>query len=235
MFRGALVLASLAILISGCGPGGDLINYSIRSFLYEPFRMPSESMAPTLLVGDHLFVDKSEYGSRPPSPGEVAVFFVSRSEGRIKPADREPDWPREPFMKRVVAGPGDTVETREGVLFVNGLEIPEKPTGAIYQSKQGNKLGVFTSAIGKFKFELVRDPSRKAPEIPFTKVESGRYFVLGDNRENSHDSRYWGTVHHSDFVGPATYIYLSSDDRDEPTLWKDVHAQPADGRRITSP
>ena len=116
-----------------------IIALVIRTFIIEPFRIPSGSMLPTLLIGDHLFVNKFAYGPkipftderlpslRDPQRGDIIVFTVAQRRGETFPADRHPDFPREEYVKRIVGIPGDRVEFREGKVFVNGEEMRAQP------------------------------------------------------------------------------------------------------------
>ena len=119
------------------------IALGIRAVLVEPYRIPSGSMFPTLLIGDHLFVNKLLYGARipfsdwhlpairDPERGDVVVFQVARDGNAIVPADRNPDLPRDDFIKRLVGLPGDRIEVRAGVLYVNGEAMPRQATGEL--------------------------------------------------------------------------------------------------------
>ena len=168
---------------------------SIRTFIAEPYQIPSESMSPTLLVGDHLFVNKFVYGARVPAldvrlpglrdprHGDVVVFLLARDGRRVYPTDHRPDLPVEHFVKRLVGLPGDTVAVREGTLWRNGEPVEEQGAG----SHAGGG------------------------DLPETVVEPGRYFMLGDNRGVSEDSRSWGTVGRADLVGAAALVYWSWD------------------------
>jgi signal peptidase I len=143
----------------------------IRTFIIQAFKIPSGSMIPTLLVGDHLLVNKFVYRFHPPRRGDIVVFKF--------PQDRKTD-----FIKRVVAQEGDTVELVNRTLLVNGLKQFEPYT-------QYEKPSSLDSHFG-----------------PVT-VPRGKIFVMGDNRDNSYDSRYWGPVAVKDVVGKALVIYWS--------------------------
>jgi signal peptidase I len=130
-----------------------LIALTIRAYIVEPFRIPSGSMLPTLLIGDHLFVNKFVYGPkipftdvrlpglREPERGDVIVFTVARRGGETFPADRHPELSREEFVKRIVGLPGDRVEFRNGRVFVNGEEMHVEPLSETFRDATGRDLG----------------------------------------------------------------------------------------------
>lgn len=168
-----------------------VIALVIRSFVIEPFKIPSSSMEDTLLIGDHLFVNRFIYGlkipyveSRPlalrqPRRGDIIVF--------VPPHQRDKD-----FIKRIVGVPGDTVEMRNQAIFVNGSRVTEpfvmhKDSGA----------------------HFIAPPARD--NMRLVRVPPGKYFMMGDNRDRSEDSRYWGFAALADIKGKAMIIYFSAD------------------------
>lgn len=154
----------------------------IRTFVFQAFKIPTGSMEPNLLVGDHIVVNKFVYGAGPVGGLPLLPMReIRRGDVVVFRAPQEPD---KDFIKRIVAVPGDTVELVEGVLYVNG-EVVDEPY-ASYASRYGSR----------------RDMARR--EIP-----AGQYFALGDNRDNSRDSRYWGTVPHELVKGQAVLVYWS--------------------------
>jgi signal peptidase I len=199
-----------------------LLALGIRAFLIEPYSIPSGSMLPTLLVGDHLFVNKFVYGIRvpftdarlpglrDPARGDVVVFSVARDGREIHPADRHPDLPRERFVKRIVGLPGDRIEVRGEEVLLNGEPLPRRLTGDTFEDGIGRPLLVAEESLGERVHRVLEDPERGGPEGRF-EVEAGRYFVMGDNRDDSHDSRVWGTVRLEEFKGPAFALYWSWD------------------------
>ena len=186
-----------------------LIVLVLRSFLFEPFRIPSGSMIPTLLIGDYILVNKFAYGVRlpvvhtkildtgEPERGDVAVFRY--------PADPGLD-----YIKRVVGLPGDTVTYRDKTLFVNGEEVPISG-GEPYVSpvsdavvagatRREETLGGVTHDI------LVFDQGFSGDRV--YEVPDGHYFMVGDNRDKSNDSRFWGFVPEENLVGKARFIWM---------------------------
>ncbi len=201
-----------------------LIALGIRAFVIEPYRIPSGSMFPTLLIGDHLFVNKFVYGVklpftdwrspgiRAPERGEVVVFTVAKLGGQTYPADRKPDLPREEFVKRIVGIPGDRIEFRDdGKVLVNGEPVPEKPLREDFVDDRGRKLLQNEVTMDRHTFVILDDPRSSPPPPRFNAltVEEGRYFMLGDNRDHSKDSRFWGTVRLAEIKGPAFVLYWS--------------------------
>ncbi|MFT5442962.1 MAG: signal peptidase I [Myxococcota bacterium] len=204
------------------------IALSIRAMLIEPFRIPSGSMFPTLLIGDHLFVNKFIYGAkipftdyrlpalREPKRGDVVVFQVARisdrgSSGGIAPSDRRPDGRAEDFVKRIVGVPGDRIEVRDGMLIVNQRPVDTVILDQPFEDDQGNALIRFDETVGECVHAALDDPNRPGLARSPIVIEPGRYFMMGDNRDHSNDSRAWGTVRLDEFKGPAFIIYWSWD------------------------
>ena len=197
-----------------------VLTLLLRGFVVEPYRIPSESMLPTLRSGDHVFVSKWSYrapgpaggfrlpGMRDPARGDVAVFEVGRLGAVIAPRDARPDLPVARFVKRVVGLPGDLVAHRDGHLWVNGEPSASWPTGAIYVDAAGRRLAGWREAFGSGDHMLLRDAAAPAEDFSI-RVPEGRYFMLGDHRDHSSDSRSFGTVSREDLVGPVAVVYWS--------------------------
>jgi len=204
-----------------------VIALGIRAFAIEPFRIPSGSMLPTLLIGDHLFINKFIYGIkvpftdyrlpglRDPERGDVVVFSVAQTTDRMPqyfPADVRPDLPRTDFVKRIVGLPGDVIEVREGGrVHVNGELIESMANGEIHVDDYGRRLTVLIEQLVDCTHEVLDDPSQSGPRKSSFTVPPGRYFMMGDNRDHSNDSRVWGTVRESELKGPAFILYWSWD------------------------
>jgi signal peptidase I len=163
-----------------------VIALFVRSFVVQAFKIPSGSMEPTLLVGDHILVDKFIYGIRIPVIGTKILPFATPQRGDvivfIFPKDRSKD-----FIKRVIGLPGEKVEIRERKIYINDRLIAD-PWG-FFQS-----------------WEMPTSDNYGPTEVP-----PGHLFVMGDNRENSEDSRYWGFVPLDDVLGKAFIMYWSWD------------------------
>ncbi len=201
-----------------------LLALTVRTFVIEPYRIPSGSMFPTLLIGDHLFVNKFIYGIklpgldwrlpglREPRRGDVVVFTVARGRnGQVRPADAAPGLPRDRFVKRIVGLPGDTVEVRDGILWINGKPVPSEDTGKTFDDESGRELRVFSEDLPGHAHRILDDPRQPGPGRVPLHIEEGRYFMMGDNRDYSNDSRNWGTVRLAEMKGPAFVLYWSWD------------------------
>lgn len=219
--------------------GAVLLAVLIRSFVFEPFKIPSESMVPTLLVGDHIFVERYKYGLRlpfikywiaefdDPKRGDVIVFSY--------PEDEDLD-----FIKRVVGVPGDVVAMRGGIMYVNNKKLdlqsfsPEarNPDDKCRMTLAEESDKIFPEAMRDFpyflKYEKFNQSLETFPDGGVThmlqyskdesqsydfeiKVPERSYFVMGDNRDMSRDSRFWGMVPRENLKGKAVYIWLSLD------------------------
>lgn len=222
-----------------------IIALGVRACVIEPFRIPSGSMLPTLLIGDHLFVNRFIYGIkipftdyrlpglREPQRGDVVVFTVARDPSRgegpgsVYPADRRPELPTESFVKRIVGMPGDVIEVHDDVVSVNGKPVEQQPTGDTFLDPRGLAFQVEREKIDGREHLTLHDP-RDSGKDGAWRVEPGRYLMMGDNRDQSFDSRYWGTVREAEFKGPAFVIYWSWDFRGSwlsmlnPLTWWDL-------------
>ena len=208
------------------------IALAIRHFGVEPFRIPSGSMFPTLLIGDHLFVNKLAYGPTipftdarlpgfsEPARGDVVVFLVARPRNKIggrdiKPVDLAPaGTPTEDFVKRLVGLPGDRIAWRGGRVFVNDVPLDVTPTDEKFVDDSGRSFPISQEDLGACRHAILDGPrTGQRRESPLDRgtwvVEPGRYFMMGDNRDNSNDSRVWGTVRQEELKGPAVLLYWS--------------------------
>ncbi len=200
------------------------VAFALRTFVIEAFKIPSGSMIPSLMVGDHIFVNKSSYGpaipytswrvwtSMPPNRGDVIVFAF-------------PEHPEQDFIKRVVAIPGDTLETKKGHPVINGWPVPNCLVGSwSYIEAEGGPLqhegDLYVEYLGTETFLTFYDCASAAniPEYqgPFV-AKPGEVWVMGDNRNNSHDSRMWsvgqgGGVPFANIRGRALFVWLSVSD-----------------------
>lgn len=208
-----------------------LIALVIRTFLFQPFNIPSGSMMDTLLIGDYLFVNKFSYGysrysfpfgaapfsgrvlASRPERGDVAVFKL--------PADNSTD-----FIKRVIGLPGDKIQMIDGVLHINGEAIPKRRIDDFVDTDRAGKeiripRFVETLPNGVSYEVLDADPDGFWDNTRVYEVPAGHYFMMGDNRDNSSDSRvlsYVGYVPYENFVGRASIIFFSI--REEAPVWQ---------------
>lgn len=206
-----------------------LVVLIIRSFIVQPFRVPTGSLEPTVLPGDFILVNQFAYGLHfpafnweilplgKPKRGDIAVFH----------------WPvnaHKDFVKRVIGLPGDNISYVNKILYINGKKIPQKligyavdsnnPSGPAWTVKvmQENLLGI--------KYNIYRC-ANESNHCPLTTVQNfhdvivpaGEYFMMGDNRDNSDDSRYWGFVPEKDLVGKAFLVWMSWDSAKHRIRW----------------
>lgn len=179
-----------------------VIAFFIRTFIIQAYKIPSGSMKPTLLIGDHILVSKFNYGVRlpfirstlipvgTPKQGDIVVF--------IYPEDRSKD-----FIKRLIGVPGDTIEIRDKNIILNG--VPYKDSHGVY-------------------VDNLVIPGAVQPRDNFgpVTVPEGSLFVMGDNRDESYDSRFWGFVNMKDVLGKALIIYWSWDQEDHGIRWRRI-------------
>lgn len=181
------------------------VVWALRSFLVEPFTIPSGSMLPTLQIGDYILVNKFSYGLRLPVVGTEIVPVAKPQRGDIM-VFKYPEQPRINFIKRVVGVPGDRVRVREGRVWVNGKELPREefrfPEGEPWELYYRETSGVVSHLI---RHEAGRESM--SPEQEW-EVPEGGYFMMGDNRDNSRDSRFWGFVPDRYIVGKAFFIWM---------------------------
>jgi signal peptidase I len=181
----------------------------IRTFLVEAFRIPTGSMEDTLLVGDFLLVNKAVFGSRIPVTGLRTPAFREPRPGDIV-VFMPPHEPGKNYVKRVVAGPGDVVAMRDKVLLRNGQPLHE-PYARYSDPTDVYSPGMFWQC-DHLADPLARPSCRPSRDNwgPLT-VPDGRYLMLGDNRDDSEDSRYWGFVDRASIKGKPLFIYYSFD------------------------
>lgn len=187
-----------------------LIVLILRSFIAEPFRIPSGSDEPTLLVGDFIIANKFVYGLRWPVIHTKFVKIGEPKEGDIVlfryPVDESKD-----LIKRVVGVPGDHISYVNKVLYINGKEAPQQLQGqATDKDGEGQSwpVEVKQEDLVGIKHQIYLRPDIPAQDFSVT-VPKDMYFVMGDNRDDSNDSRYWGFVPEANFIGKAYRIWFS--------------------------
>ena len=204
--------------------------FVLRSFLWEPFKIPSSSMVPTLLVGDFILVNKYAYGIRLPIVNKKVIEIADPQRGDVMvfkyPKDMSQD-----YIKRVIGVPGDTITYENKRLTVNGKPVEYTPLDdylddqhPIYHKQfmenlPGTAAGVphrILNSDGKRMLDIgavENFPHREACEYTYDKftciVPEGNYFMMGDNRDNSADSRYWGFVPDKNIVGKAIVVWMN--------------------------
>jgi signal peptidase I len=185
-----------------------LIVLVIRSFLFEPFRIPSDSMMPTLLDGDFIFVNKFTYGLRLPVVNTEVTAFGEPQRGDVV-FFRLPSDPATNYIKRLVGLPGDHIVVREKRVYVNGEPQPVELDG-VYAGFGHTGAQIAVETLGKASHRVLYIPDR--PSYDFDDVvPAGHYFFMGDNRDNSRDSRFpeVGFVPADNVVGKAVRIWLN--------------------------
>jgi len=189
-----------------------LIVLLLRSFLVEPFRIPSASMMPTLLIGDFILVNKFTYGIRLPVINKKIIDIDTPQRGDIV-VFRYPKQPEIDYIKRVIGLPGDRIAYYNKQLRVNGEPVPLTAQGIYQGVGQGIAMTGTTlkqEDLGTLTHPILIDPRAPSVEGVYI-VPPGHYFVMGDNRDNSNDSRYWGTVPEQNLVGKAFFIWMNWD------------------------
>jgi signal peptidase I len=184
----------------------------LRSFLVEPFRIPSGSMMPTLLVGDFILVNKYAYGIRLPVLNTKIVDIGEPERGDVV-VFRYPKDPSVDYIKRVVGVPGDRISYYNKVLHINGKPAGQVPSGVYIGKGSGVSMSGASERIeqlGDIQHSILVMPRTPGLEGEYI-VPDGMYFVMGDNRDNSNDSRYWGPVPEDNLVGKAFRIWMNWD------------------------
>ena len=176
-----------------------VIAFFVRTFVIQAYKIPSGSMKPTLQIGDHILVSKFNYGIKLPLIRSTLIPFGTPERGDIVvfiyPEDRSKD-----FIKRLIALPGDTVEIRDKKILINGLP---------YQDGHG----VYTDRM------IIPGSVQPRDNFGPVKVPDNSFFVMGDNRDESYDSRFWGMVNQRDVLGKALIIYWSWNQEDHGVRW----------------
>ena len=189
-----------------------LIVLVLRSFIVEPFRIPSNSMMPTLLTGDFILVNKFDYGIRLPVI-DTKIVDVGLPERGDVVVFRFPDDPSTPFIKRVVGVPGDRIAYYDKILYVNDEPMEQNAVGRYVGSGSGAVMSGASLRVERLadaEHHILVQPEAHTVQGR-TEVPEGHYFVLGDNRDNSRDSRYWGTVSENLLIGKAFRIWMNWD------------------------
>ena len=202
-----------------------LIVFLLRSFLFEPFKIPSGSMIPTLLVGDLILVNKFEYGVRLPVINQKIIANKDPSRGDVVVFRYPPD-PRIDYIKRVVGLPGDEVAYLNKTLTINGKLIASAPLPDFYDEDSRRYAQHYSEKLDGAEHRILIDKDRPAfvqgvqsfanseacqysAEGVTCKVPAGHYFMMGDNRDNSVDSRFWGFVPDRNLVGRAFFVWMN--------------------------
>jgi signal peptidase I len=202
-----------------------LIVFLLRSFLVEPFKIPSGSMIPTLLIGDFILVNKFTYGIRLPVINMKVIEVGSPQRGDVM-VFRYPADPSLDYIKRVVGLPGDRIEYRDKLLTINGRPVPRRQVGDYESRERLQYFPRYLEIFGGAEHQIILEkeaPGFVTRGMDFSHsgncdynsgglactVPAGHYFMMGDNRDNSSDSRVWGFVPDANIVGKAFFIWLN--------------------------
>ena len=202
--------------------------FFLRSFLYEPFKIPSSSMVPTLMVGDLILVNKFDYGIRLPIINKKIIEIGSPQRGDVM-VFRFPKDETQDYIKRVVGVPGDKIVYKNKKLTVNGQTLSYQALPDFLDDESLNYMGQLEENLGGVEHKILNNP--RAPSyVPnpdnfpnrelcsydvegfSCTVPQGQYFMMGDNRDNSLDSRYWGFVPDKNIVGKAIFVWMNFGD-----------------------
>jgi len=205
-----------------------VVVFVLRSFLFEPFKIPSGSMIPTLQVGDLILVNKFHYGIRLPVVGTKVIANHDPQRGDVMVFHYPMD-PRIDYIKRVVGLPGDEVSYLNKQLRINGQPVPETPMADYFVDERSSYEQRFTENLGGVEHSILtkadappfvqpfnefqfKDNCRYSAEGVVCKVPPGHYFMMGDHRDDSQDSRYWGFVPDQNIVGKAFLVWMNFGD-----------------------
>jgi len=182
-----------------------LVVLILRSFLVEPFQIPSSSMLPTLQVGDFILVNKFAYGIRLPVINTKIVKVGEPQRGDVM-VFRYPENPKVNYIKRVIGIPGDKIAYKNKTLYINGA----KASQTFVSEKWFPHSQLLQETLGDVSHSIFVDVAIPATDVEVV-VPTGKYFMMGDNRDNSNDSRYWGFVPEANIVGKAFAVWLHWD------------------------
>lgn len=202
-----------------------LFVFTLRAFVVEPFRIPSGSMLPTLQDGDLILVNKFQYGIRLPVVDKKVIDIGTPSRGDVM-VFRYPVDPSVDYIKRVVGLPGDVVEYKNKVLSINGQEVKHVRDGDFFEPDRSSYVGRYSEQLGTVDHNILLNKQAGQDYMAISNypyrdnceylgngvrctVPAGHYFMMGDNRDNSLDSRYWGFVPDRYIVGRAFFIWMN--------------------------
>ncbi len=190
----------------------------LRSFIFEPFRIPSGSLEPTLLVGDFLVVNKFAYGLRLPVLETKIVPIANPKKGQIA-VFRWPPNPSVDFIKRVIGTPGDHIVYHNKVLTINNNEIKQTFVEYTTDESSGRAVAKYRETLNGVTHDIFVHPDVDPVDIDVT-VPEGNYFMMGDNRDDSADSRFWGFVPDNYLRGKAFLVWMSWNSNTYMVRWK---------------
>ena len=201
-----------------------LVILVIRSFLFQPYRIPTGSLEPTIMPGDLILVNQYDYGLRLPIWNKKIIDVSEPRRGQVALFR----WPVNPvitFVKRVIGLPGDHISYQNKVLYINGKEVPQKfikdtlevgDNGKTWRAKE------YEEDLDDIKHLIILRPDRPTQNFKGFIVPKGQYLMIGDNRDDSDDSRSWGTVPLQNFIGHAIVIWMSWDSQNHRIRWERI-------------
>ncbi len=193
-----------------------MVALALRSFIVEPFKIPSGSMIPTLAIGDQIFVNKYSYGIRVPFTSIRLVDFDLPERGQVV-VFICPVPPNQDYIKRVIGLPGDVIEVKSGIIYVNGEAIKREYLGERTHVDRGEddgpwydfKAHAYQETLGDHVYTVLQESRPRVPDFGPAVVDEGHIFAMGDNRDHSYDSRAWGQVPAQNILGRALFVWLS--------------------------
>lgn len=192
----------------------------LRSFLVEPFRIPSGSLEPTLLVGDFVAVNKFAYGLKLPVLEKKIIPIANPKTGQIAVFRWPPD-PTFDYIKRVIGVPGDKVSYHNKKLYINGQEAKQTFVGYTTDESSGKAVSHYKENLMGTEHDIYTNAD--VPAIDFdVVVPPGNYFMMGDNRDDSADSRFWGFVPESYLRGKAFLVWMSWNGKADTVRWNKI-------------
>ncbi len=202
-----------------------LIVFILRSFLFEPFRIPSGSMYPNLVVGDFILVNKYIYGIRLPIINKKIIPIRDPRRGEVM-VFRYPQDTTKNYIKRIVGLPGDQIEYKDRKIIINGKEVEQGQPRDYLLKEPGEAqetMWLVEEKLGQESHSIILRPDSRFAGLTLGdkvfRVPQGHYFVMGDNRDNSNDSRAWGTVSESYIVGKAVLVWFNGVFPSGPIEW----------------
>ncbi len=191
-----------------------LVVLILRSFIIEPFRIPSGSMYPTLEIGDFIAVSKFSYGIKLPVT-QTTVIPIDEPERGDVVVFTYPKDPAVDYIKRVIGLPGDEITYVGRTLFINGKALQQAPNGKYLGSESGavmNGANIVTETMANgASYQVLMDMDKTSQDMNTIVVPEGHYFMMGDNRDHSNDSRFWGFVPEKNLKGKAFGIWMNWD------------------------
>ena len=201
-----------------------LTVFIVRSLLFQPYRVPTGSLEPTIMPGDLILVNQYDYGLYLPLWNKKFINIGEPKRGQIA-LFRWPVNPTVTFVKRVIGLPGDHISYQNKVLYVNGKKVPQtfiKATLEIGDDGKTWKAKEYKEDLDGVQYLILRRPNCPAQNFTELIVPKGRYFMMGDNRDDSDDSRSWGFVPDNAFIGHALFVWMSWDSQNHRIRWHHI-------------